>query len=260
MTYDEWFKHQLDALGVWKWNPNNVDAILVDVQNNATVKFERLNDFFASIDVPHLGEGNLRKMFDLGFDVPEMIITLTQEDLCSLVDSTSIGKKIFTGMRAKFTNIPLYDLMGSHASLGRGVGKRKMKKLYEAFAGDMSKCTDIAAIVAVDGFAPKTANKIQSGYTEFLKFLADISYIVTIAPYQTKKVGSFTGKTVVFTGFRDAVLEAKVVDVGGKMGTTVSSKTTYLVTAEANSTSGKAVKARELGVTVIGVAELKGML
>lgn len=44
------------------------------------------------------------------------------------------------------------------------------------------------------------------------------------------------------------------------MGSTVSGKTTYLVTAEPNSTSGKAQKARQLGVKVIGQAELEAML
>lgn len=242
------------------WTDTGVDLVVANASTNATVMFERLNDFFASVDVPHLGDGNLMKMFEMGFDSPEKILTLTQEDVSSLVGSQSIGKKIFKGMREKFTEIPLYVLMGSHHAFGRGVGVRKMKKLYEAFNGDMSKCASISQIVAVDGFEEKTARKIQAGYEPFLDFLRQVNHIVTIAPFVAKKQGHLTGKTFVFTGFRSKELEDKIVEAGGTMGSSVSSKTTYLVTAEPNSTSGKAVKARDLGVTVIGQDELKAMV
>lgn len=244
----------------YTWTSTGVDAIVADVQNNATVKFERLNDFFASIDVPHLGEGNLRQMFDMGFETPESIITLTLEDIQSLCGSRTIGKKIFDNMRAKFTNIPLYVLMGSHSAFGRGVGVRKMKKLYDAFAGDMSKCQSVVEIIQVEGFEHKTASKIANGYQAFQVFLDKIAKFITLAKYEAPKTGSLSGKTFVFTGFRNPDLEKKVIEIGGKMGSTVSSKTSFLVTAEPNSTSTKAVKAREIGVAVISVDELKAML
>ncbi|TFG95156.1 hypothetical protein E4H12_13845 [Candidatus Thorarchaeota archaeon] len=83
---------------------------------------------------------------------------------------------------------------------------------------------------------------------------------VTFAPYQSKKGGSMEGQTFVFTGFRSKELERTIEDKGGKMGSAVSSKTTYLVAEDKNSTSGKAVKARSLGVKVIGQADLEKML
>jgi len=68
------------------------------------------------------------------------------------------------------------------------------------------------------------------------------------------------GQTFVFTGFRSKELEKAVEDKGGKMGSAVSSKTTYLVAEDKDSTSGKAVKARSLDVKVIGQADLEKML
>jgi DNA ligase (NAD+) len=242
------------------WTDTGVDLIVADASKNATVLFERLNDFFASVDVPHLGDGNLMKMFEMGFDTPEKIIELTQQDISSLVGSSAIGKKIHVGIKTKLTDIPLYVLMGSHHAFGRGVGVRKMKKLYEAFEGDMSRCKHVNDIVAVDGFDVKTATKIANGYGPFLDFMNAIKPYFTLAKYEAKKQGTLTGKVFVFTGFRSKELEDKIVNAGGTMGSGVSSKTTYLVTAEPNSTSGKAVKARDLGITVIGQAELEAML
>lgn len=242
------------------WTDTGVDLVVADMSSNATVKFEQLNDFFSSIDVPNLGEGNLRQMFDAGFETPESIISLTQEDIASLVGSLAIGKKIHKGMRERLTNIPMHVLMGSHSAFGRGVGVRKMKKLEEAFAGDMTKCASVVNITQVEGFEHKTASKIANGYPKFVEFLSKIERYVTIAPFVAKKQGHLSGQTFVFTGFRSKELEAAIVDAGGTMGSTVSSKTTYLVTADANSTSTKAQKARDIGVKVISQDELKEML
>ena len=242
------------------WTATGVDLVLDDASSNVTVKFEQLNDFFASLDVPHLGEGNLRTMFDAGFDTPESIIELTQEDIGSLLNSMVIGKKIFTGLREKLTNIPMYVLMGSHASLGRGIGQRKCKKLWEAFAGDMSLCTSKDRIIAVEGFDIKSATKVVNGYDEFMVFFDRIKQYVTIAKYVAPAQGKLSGSTVVFTGFRSKELELAIEALGGKIGSGVSSKTTYLVTSDPSSTSGKAQKARDLGVQVIGEIELREML
>lgn len=249
--YNKWFNAQLDALGPWGWSENKVDAILKNAEGNDTVRFERLNDFFASVDVPHLGDGNLMKMFEMGFDTPEKIIALTQEDIGNLVGSSVMGKKIFKGMREKLTNIPLYVLMGSHHAFGRGIGVRKMKKLYEAFQGDMTRCKNVVDITLVEGFEHKTASKIAAGYDAFMDFFDQIKSYVTVAPYVAKKQGALTGKDIVITGFRDKMLDAKIEQLGGRVASGVSSKTWIVVAADPTDTSTKLKKARELGIPVV---------
>lgn len=241
------------------WNATGVDLLVAD-ENNPTMRLQQLTDFFNTLDIPHLADGNIEKLFDCGFTTPESIIPLTQEDFGSVVGSLSNGKKIFTGIRAKFTNIELYRLMGAHPAFGRGVGVRKMKKLWDAFAGDMTKCSDTNAIVAVEGFDIKTAKKIVNGVERFNAFMDEVRDYVTVAPYVAPVQGGLSGSTFVFTGFRSKELEQAIEAAGGKMGSSVSSKTTYLVTEDPDSNSGKAKKARELGVAVIGVQALRDML
>lgn len=58
-------------------------------------------------------------------------------------------------------------------------------------------------------------------------------------------------KTVVFTGFRDAALQKKVEDQGGRVTSAVSGKTDVLVVSGSKGVgSAKAAKARALGVRV----------
>lgn len=258
--YYDWFDKQISVHGDWEWTDTGVDIFVTDIENNKVAKFERLLDFFTSINVPHLKEGNLQKIFDAGFETPEDVIELTQQDLSAVLNSDTNGKKVFDGIKEKLTAIPEYVLMGSHSAFGRGVGVRKMKKLYDAFKGDMLKCENRGAILSVEGFESKTANKVVNGMVPYLKFKDKISKYVTIAPYEGPKAGKFSGQKVVFTGFRNAGLEQKVVEQGGTMSTSVSKNTSLVVASDVNSSSGKASKAKELGVKVISVEELMDMI
>ncbi len=259
--YTEWFNSQLIGMGETQWTETGVDLVLLNADDNETVRFEQLNAFFDSLGCPHLGEGNLQKLFDMGLEYPELIIELTQEDLSQAIGSKVIGKKIFKGIRDTLNNIPIYKLMGAHPSFGRGVGVRKMKKLWEAFQGDMTKIDDIESIIAVEGFDKKTAMKVWSGYPTFCEFFDYIKQYVSIQEYIAPKEGNLTGKIIVFTGFRNSTLEKQIEAAGGKMGSSVSSKTHYVVTPNPNGSSGKLDKARNTpGVQIISVEDLQKML
>lgn len=258
--YATWLNTKIESIGQCHWSDTQVDLILNDANNNSTAKYELLVDFFDSIGAPHLGEGNLLKMFEMGFETPESVICLTQEDLNSLLGSTIMGKKIFTGLRAKLTNIPMYKLMGAHSAFGRGIGVRKCKKLYDVFEGNWTLCKSYDSILMVDGFEAKTATKIVNGFDDFLRFYAEVEHIVTIQPYEAPKEGKFTGKNVVFTGFRDSGLEKQVEDAGGKIGSSVSSKTYIVVTTDVTGKTGKLDKARTLGVQIVNIDDFKDML
>lgn len=258
--YDSWFHDKIDVFGTCWWTETLVDLVIQDASNNSTVKYQQLIDFFDSIDAPHLGEGNLLKIYEMGFETPESIILLTQEDISSLVGSTIMGKKIFTGLREKLTNIPMYKLMGAHPAFGRGVGIRKMKSLYEAFSGDWHLCSESDNIIPVAGFDIKTANKIVAGYQKFKDFVEDTNHVITTQQYVAPIEGKFTNKVVVFTGFRDGSLEKQVESAGGKMGSSVSSKTHIVVTNDPNGSSSKLAKARSLNIQILSISEFKDLL
>ena len=75
----------------------------------------------------------------------------------------------------------------------------------------------------------------------------------------------FAGKTFVITGAvynypnRDAV-KAEIESLGGKVASSVSAKTDYLINNDVNATSGKNKKAKELGIPVISEEEYMSML
>ena len=244
----------------YMWNETGVDILMTEADSNSDVQLQRLIDFFTTLNVPKFKEGNLKAFVELGISDPAIIIDLTMDDISGVVGSKIIGKEIFDGIRQSLTNVPLYVIMGALTTFGRGIGVRKMKKLWEAFHGDMTMCKHHDSIAAVEGFDEKTAAKIVNGYEEFVEFFDRIKHQVTLQLFVDAATGPLTGKTFVFTGFRDSSLEDQIINLGGKMGSGVSSKTTYLVSNDPDSTSGKAQKARDLGVQVIGINELKSMV
>jgi NAD-dependent DNA ligase len=56
---------------------------------------------------------------------------------------------------------------------------------------------------------------------------------------------------VVFTGMRDKELEAEIESRGGKIGSTVSKKTTVVVAKDPSDETGKVKTAKEVGIKVV---------
>jgi len=71
---------------------------------------------------------------------------------------------------------------------------------------------------------------------------------------KAKIVGTLTGKSICFTGAmknKRPVLEKMASEAGGDVKSSVGKGLTYLVIADPNSTSSKAVAARKLGTKLI---------
>ena len=143
------------------------------------------------------------------------------------------------------------------------MGVRKFKKLQKAVGLDalLDNSTTRSQIVGVEGFDEKSADKVLTTLNGFVDFLAEIDgYYTWEVEVAVVAGGSMEGMKVVFTGFRDVDLQASIEAAGGEMQSGVSAKTTILVTRDPHSTSGKVQKARDKGVTVLGIDEIKDMV
>jgi NAD-dependent DNA ligase len=261
IAYELWFQKQLNTIGAWQWNDTGVDVILTDTTGNSDVTIKQMVDFFASIGAPHLKDGTVTKLVNCGVDSIAGVINCSEWQLSQLLGAN--GAKAHAGLHAILSDIPVYKLLGAHASQ-RGLGVRKIKKLQMAFGADklLSAHTyPISHIAAVDGFDTKTAAKVIEATTDFIPFFESIKQHVTINTDDlVNNDGMFADQSICITGFRDKELSALIEQLGGKVQTTVSSKTSIVVAADPNSSSGKAKKARELGVRVIGVQEFQQMI
>jgi NAD-dependent DNA ligase len=251
IDYQMWLTKQLDKLGEWEMTENDVDAVLIDFHDRDDVVINQLIDFFDKIDAPYLGEGNITKLFKRGYDTPESIITLSKSNLVDVLGKN--GEKVHQGLFDQLHPIPWYKLIGAH-STQRGIGIRKMKKLQTALGDDFLQ-HKLSDFLNVDGFDMKTANRAVAAIVNFSSFRENVKNYISIEDI-TPSGNKFENMKIVFSGWRDSELQARIEAEGGTMSTSVSSKTNLVVTPDPNSNTGKVKKAKMLGIEIISIGDL----
>jgi DNA ligase (NAD+) len=252
--YDPWFISQLNAIGEWAWTDTMIDAFLVS--EHPAIALEKATFFFTTLDVAMLREGNLVKLFEAGYNSPAKIMKMHVVEMRTVLGEN--GTKIWAALEAKRLALDSYILMAATGLLGRGVGRKKLKKLLEASQGDETIFADYNRILAVEGFQTKTAQRIIGGYKAYQDFVADLAEYINFKQFVVGGTGGeLAGQVYVFTGFRDKELQTKLEDLGGIVGDSFSSKTTCVVAKDPNEDSGKLKKAREKGIKIVGYQQLK---
>jgi len=241
----------------YHWTVNTVgkevDAVLDNPNDLPVVAVKRMVKFFEKIDAPLLKMGNVEKLVNAGYS-KEQVIRATEEALIN--DLGKNGSKVWYGLRNKLKDIPLYKIMGA-VSTERGMGVRRMKKIQDAFGRDgLYGCTSMHKIMGVDGFDEITATQAVNVIDDFKDFFSDVKEYITIA--EEVEVGDgLAGQKICFSGIRDKELAAVIESQGGTVQSGVSGKTTLLVTKDVNSTTGKPQKARDLGIEIIDIDEMR---
>lgn len=242
----------------FEWNKTGIEMRVLDWENNPTVIFKQVLQFFDTLDVELLKEANLAAIMEK-YDLTHASYETVIQTITGLLDAQWVkaigtnGSKIYASMHRRLSNLTLETYLGATKYLGFGFGVRKAKALVRGLnsPNDVWALTS-AQIKDIDGF-DTTADAIVSGLPK-AKALLDTLEVQMIVEEKTTELAALN---VVFTGFRDKEFQAKLEKAGAKVGSSVSKKTTHLLTAEPNSTSSKAVKAREIGVATMSLDEFK---
>lgn len=117
-----------------------------------------------------------------------------------------------------------------------------------------------AQLMAIPGLGPKRVDSIIDGLFKNKQLITDL--LANGVTIKTRAVGNLTGKSVCFTGSsvrKRAVLEAMAANAGGTVKGTVGKGLTYLVLADPESTTSKAVAARKHGTTCLSEEDFVSM-
>lgn len=252
------------VFGKWGWNETDVEIVLENADNNPQVKLKQVLDFVEKLNVELLKESSLTKLFDtfnLWDDSYEEIIytivDLKQNEWEKAIGAN--GGKSYLSLHRRLQNMELATLIGASKFMGIGFGIRKAKALLTNSDDDLVDVWDLTVndIEMIDGFDEKTARQVVNGLKPTQKFVYTLIRNGYVKLVTVTKTDELKDVQVVMTGFRDADLAAEIEKRGGKIGSGVSKKTTYLLTHDAKSNSGKSKKARDLGVTVMTPDDFK---
>ena len=237
------------------WNENEIDLMCTN-KECPDKNISENTEFFKIMGIDEVGEGIVKQFYSAGYRSAREILALSVEDLLRLEGfKEKKAEKVHQSIHESLTNVPLFKLQ--HASnLFKGLGSRKLELL--AKYDSPGNIPTLEEIIAVEGYSEISARSYLSAINEFWEWQSSLP--ISIAAYEKPAEGVLTGKTIVFTGFRSPDLEAAVQEEGGKMGSSVSSKTFALIMKKKGSGSSKEKKALSQGVHVYEREEFEEML
>lgn len=246
------------------WSKTGVDIMLDDDNKKSSdeVKFKNIENFFDKVDVVGLSTGNIRKMYDSGLKTVKAILTASKVDLLKVEGfKEKMADKIYEGLQERMKNLDCLTLISATNALGRGLGKRKIEILINEIPTIISKryIPTVSEITKIKGFEKKTAELFVDNMPKYWEFVDenDLQCIVEKEVKTEIMTETFKDEIFVFTGFRDAELEAYIKSNGGTVASGVNKKTTYLIRKDTEEESGKITKANELGVKIIKLSDFK---
>lgn len=258
----------------YEWNETEVDIVAVNLEGKHMNKLiiKKLAYFFSTLDIKFMGEGNITKFVENGYDDLWKIL-LADKDKVKLIDG--FGEKsvdnIYNSINEGLTNRNLYDIMAASQIFGRGIASKKFKIITDAFPNIMDiykkdgKDKTVKLINALSGFDVKTTNKIvdsMDNFIEYYKKLIKIKPNIIITETEKSKdiketksnypnIKKYTGKKIVMTGFRDKDLIKELELIGAKISDSVSKNTDLVVAVDIDEKTSKLTKAKELNIKIM---------
>jgi len=212
-----------------------------------------------AMDIEGLGYKTVEAFVDKGFikDVADLYALPEKRDV--ILNMERMGEKSFDNLVAGLEASKSRELSRIIFALGiPGVGASTANPIASHF-GTMDKLeyADETALQNIEGIGPIVAHSIFSffGDQNNRKIIDKLKKSGVQFPESelTSKDGPLSGKTFVLTGtlpgFSRAEAQNAIEKLGGKVTSSVSKKTDYVVVGD--DPGGKLDKARKLGVTVI---------
>lgn len=221
-----------------------------------------------AMDIEGLGESLIELFVELGFLKNFVDIYELHKHKAELIKIDRLGEKSISNLLTSIEKSKEKSFEKVLFALGiRFVGAGVAKKLVEHF-GSIDKLKDATK----DDI--ESVYEIGSSISESVKrFLTDASNLSMIdelkklrlkfeSEIKQKKASIFSGKTVVLTGtlssFTRDEAAAKIEELGGKVTSSVSKKTDFVLSGE--SAGSKLDKAKKLEVKILNEEEFKNIL
>jgi len=253
----------------YKWNDTNIDIMLDGVEKNREHDINAYVHFMKTLEVDGVKSGVIAKLYDAGFDTLSKIINISLEDIEKIDGFQSKSAlKLFTALQGIKDKKNCFKLLIASNVFGRGFGEKKMKLILDkypfvSYDKEKSKILTIDDIMKIPGIAQTTAQQFINGIDEFFNFCEKIGIDCEKTQpiknkFQSKShLSIFKNKKVVFSGFRDKDLEKDIEEHGGKIMTTISKLSDYLIIKDESEKSLKVKNALEFGIAILTRDEIK---
>jgi len=266
-TAHEWTASGKDIVRVAKHGDGDEDA-------DAEVRIRRLVHFAKVMGMEGLRERTLHRLFhEGGVTTAGKLVRATPDELAAVPGvGPRQAKNIHASIKAAMGTADCLDVLHASNAFGQGFGERKLRELTAAAfpdaPDDLAPAAAASSTALLDdarkteelrdrllrhpGVQSTTADAFIAGLAAFRRFQRINGILCQEKkPRQNKKetVRDLDGLSFVFSGFRDADLEKRLLDRGAEVKSSVSRATTALVVPDASDHVGtKVLTARRHGV------------
>ena len=217
--------------------------------------------------IKELGLTTIEKIQERGFfsSIGNMYEQVDSDSECRAVMGSELGKNWINIVREidSHREMTLAKFVAGYNIAG--IGEKQVQKVIDSCSvkdfGGFFRSDDPLRFVC-DGIGEVLSQKLSKGLEVNKADMEETIKHIRIIK-QESAVGSLTGKSFCFTGameYKRKDLQAMVTAHGGTNLDSVTKNLAYLVIADPNSTSGKAKKALELGITLISPEQFLEMV
>lgn len=263
----------------YKWNDTEVDIISTDPKSKKKIDIAKLTYFFKKMQIRDISESRLKKLYENGFTTIKKILKAKPKDFAVIEGlGNKSATKICENIKTQLNSTTPEKFMAASQAFGRNFGEERISLVLKEYpdiifmSKNLSKKKLVKKILKIKGFAEITAEAFIEGIPKFKSFIREIKkyfdykkLIKTKKKTQNKKKNKeqsdnpISGKTVVFSGFRDESLKKWIQDNGGSVTTTVSGNTDILIVSKKSleNPTSKIKKAEESGKIVVSLEVFK---
>jgi NAD-dependent DNA ligase len=257
----------------YKWNDTHVDIIMIDSgKTNSEYNIKNIMYFMKTSNIEYMGQGNITKIYNAGFHTIKEIININKKELMGIEGFKDKSSDNILASLKKIKDIDCLVLMDASNMLGRGFSYKKIKMITDIYPQilindiknrNISLKITVDDLKKVDGIAVISAKAFIENLPKFYDFYDSLGIKCKSLKTELKEVvlnTNFKDKSFVFSGFRNKDFEKIVVDNRGKVNTTISKNTNYLIVKNKEELSTKIDKAKALGVTILDIGEFEKMI
>lgn len=199
--------------------------------------------------IKHVSEATVSKMYDHGLVTLLDILSATKDELKQIEGfQERLAERTYENIHNGLQNIKLPVILGASGIFGFGFGIKKIETLFNSIPDLLTIYKNYTIdemytkIMEVDGFSEKSAKKIANSLESADMFIKSLLPFVS---FQSEKISSseiLKGKKFVLSGFRDKDLEIKIINMKGKVVTTVSNNTDIVIVKKIDKNPSEKVK------------------
>lgn len=232
---------------IYKWNKTGVD-IEIEEENEDT-KIKEIVYFMKTLGIKNYAESTIRKLYENGYTDIEKLLSMKEEELIKIEGiSNKLAKILITNVK-DVREKEMYEIMGASNILGRNMGVKKLKLIYENVRDIFN--TNYEELIKINGIGEVNVKSYLENIEEFKEFYEKLGIKEKKKEEKKEEEKILKEKIIVFTGFRDNELKKYIEERGGEVKESISKKTSILLVKSLEKGSGKIKEAKELGIKIM---------